>query len=307
MKNAFILIRASLLMIITYSCVETIDFDNDASTSELVVIGIINPDSLIKVHLSQSVSVLDYDSYVVVQDKEIEIFENESYTETITHKKGGYYISESITPYSSATYNLKTTNDKNEIVTSSVTLPFLAEILNVEANIIDNNWVELQITFSDPVHIKNYYRISLEEITGPDDSGDNSAATRKVVFKEIKLENNTFLNSMGSLPGNEINQDYSAPNKYCIFSDQIINGSVYTLKIQTQYRFAPGKPDYSFVVNLQALSEGYYNYLKTISAQNAFAKNNFMEPVSIYTNIRNGVGIWGAVVPSKKVITLIKQ
>jgi len=46
-------------------------------------------------------------------------------------------------------------------------------------------------------------------------------------------------------------------------------------------------------IKLYSISEGYYNYKKSVQEWNKNKDNPFTEPVIIYSNVVNGMGILG--------------
>jgi hypothetical protein len=57
------------------------------------------------------------------------------------------------------------------------------------------------------------------------------------------------------------------------------------------------------VVELQSISESYYQYLKSMTS-NGGGDDFFSEPVQVYSNITNGIGILGSYTQSSKVVEL---
>lgn len=45
-------------------------------------------------------------------------------------------------------------------------------------------------------------------------------------------------------------------------------------------------------LQINKVSPAYYNYKETLALQSSINNNPFAEPVSVYSNIRNGYGIF---------------
>lgn len=45
-------------------------------------------------------------------------------------------------------------------------------------------------------------------------------------------------------------------------------------------------------LQINKVSPAYYNYKETLAPQSSINNNPFAEPVSVYSNIRNGYGIF---------------
>jgi hypothetical protein len=93
----------------------------------------------------------------------------------------------------------------------------------------------------------------------------------------------------------------SSNSGYTLFTDDIFNGKTYDLKFNLNdditYYFQEMNTNhlgfYVITVELQSLSQDVYYYMKSLSLSNANSGGLFMEPVPIYNNIDNGLGIFG--------------
>lgn len=50
---------------------------------------------------------------------------------------------------------------------------------------------------------------------------------------------------------------------------------------------------YRVIIELQSISKDLYYYIKSIDGANNITSGLFTEPVQVYSNINDGVGIWG--------------
>ncbi len=293
-----------VLIVISWSCEKIIDFNSDDVRAKMVINSVLCPDDLLVVSLMESNSVLGDNTYTSLDDRTVQVFKDNSLIETLIYGNNGNYFSENIYPTVGESYDLKVLNNGEEELTAKATVPIPIEIISVDTEMVKNDtWVELFITFKDPVNAGNYYKLSLEEKIKKDHSLVKGSANNDslVSYKWIDLDQNAFLSSMGAVPNDGIVQDITF-NKYYIFSDQIIDGKTFTLRVSTPIRLPDNNEPYSMVVNLQSLSEDYFYYLKSKTLYDALSNNSFVEPIGIMSNINNGMGIFGAMAPSKKEI-----
>jgi len=313
-----------LLALLVVSCEKVLDYDTGDYEPEVVVNSVINPDSLLTVHLSQTISILDSSEIQNITDRQIEVYEDDQRVETLTHSHDGYYLSAGIYPEEGRTYKLKIPASGGE-VSASTTVPVPVEILSADTRFIDvTNWFVVKVTFADPPGEPNYYQISLlpraEVYVYLDGSHIYTASlTRQTV---IDTKYSSFLHSMGILPEGSPIEDILI-NKYGIFSDQLIDGETCTLNAKTPYYF-PGKIEQIIDINpdtipegvtyqidwymdvyLQSLSRSYFDYLKSRNLHDVVAGNVFFEPMGIISNIRNGIGIFGSYAGSRKSLPII--
>ena len=85
-------------------------------------------------------------------------------------------------------------------------------------------------------------------------------------------------------------------HSFGIFSDSIFQGREYTLNVCVRQRrgvdsWTGIEPERYLKVELESLSQSYYNYLRSIELSQG--TDYFSEPVKIYSNIDNGFGILG--------------
>jgi hypothetical protein len=127
----------------------------------------------------------------------------------------------------------------------------------------------LNITINDNGSESNYYRISLfyyDDITA-------TWNTLLPVTRDAAIENEAIVSDNGSW----------------VFSDRTFNGNQKNIAFITPFGYALGTPKYLAVT--ESLNDPYYKYFQSIENYKAGA-GVFGEATPIYSNIRNGVGIW---------------
>lgn len=93
----------------------------------------------------------------------------------------------------------------------------------------------------------------------------------------------------------------SSWNQYGIFSDELINGKEYELNFyqstgySDEYEFRPELGEFrDYTIILQSITRDMFLYLKSIDLQEFNDDLPFTEPVPIYNNVENGLGIFGS-------------
>lgn len=80
-----------------------------------------------------------------------------------------------------------------------------------------------------------------------------------------------------------------------IFKDDLFNGKTQTLSAVPSFGLTSPTAPYKYLIQLRNMSEQYYKYLTTLQryrdAQD-FNSGLFTEPVVVFTNVANGLGIW---------------
>lgn len=137
----------------------------------------------------------------------------------------------------------------------------------------------LTVNLNDNGSKNNYYRISLfyyDDVTAVYN-------TLMPVTRDAAIENEAIVSDNGSW----------------VFSDRSFNGQQKSISFITPFGYALGSPKYMVVT--ESLNEEYFKYFKSIEDYKAGA-GIFGEATPIFTNIRNGVGIWAGSTISRDTI-----
>lgn len=145
---------------------------------------------------------------------------------------------------------------------------------------------KLTATFQDDPDSENYYSFKILQVGTPDtlifdEDGDGDLDTL--------IYTNTFFASMES---DDINAEYVGdyPNEL-LFSDKNFNGQEYSFELLAQIW---GQTD-SLVLSYESISESDFYFRQSyINYLNAQDFGFFSEPVTLYSNIENGLGVFRA-------------
>jgi hypothetical protein len=168
----------------------------------------------------------------------------------------------------------------------------------------DNSGLDIFFTLSDPAGIENFYLIELLQSPGyyvdfifdpvigefVSDTIYNDAAPQQLFLSTsdqvLLSEANNFADG-GELYGSTF-----------FFSDRLFDGN--TRKFQVRLDFYSGTADLE--IRLTSASRSYWQYRRTIDLYDNSIDDPFSEPVQIFTNIDDGLGIWAGFSASSVVI-----
>lgn len=171
----------------------------------------------------------------------------------------------------------------------------------------DSEWtyeykvLKTQISFKDPANEDNFYRLIVDQQYGMY-AGDKSTPYDNSVPILLSSNNHiTWFVSNDPLLNTSEEEGFIDPysgNEYNIFSDEIINGKDYELsfelnfgnEIDTSYN-----EFFHYNIQLQTISEEYYLYLQSYAKHKMVDGDFFSEPVIVYSNVLNGLGVFGAI------------
>lgn len=334
MKNTYIQLAITLLLtVFIVSCETEIEFNGKETAPSMVINSILNPDSAIKVHITKSKFFLDLDGpFDPITNATVQLYANDKLIEALNSTGNGYYTG-TYKPFPGDIIKIIARNNEFDNVYSSTEIPVTASITSVDTTstttktspliysgsyndegylntdtvgTISEKKIKFTINIADRANYKNFYRLKVKH--------------RSYYDNGTYSEHNTYFNSedlvFGSTSETELFEEENT-NYYHEFNDNLFDGKTYglTFSISTfQYNYFPGKEPkddpwspttikQEILINIESISPSYYYYLNSRAKNNAYIEI-FSEPVQIYNNIVNGIGILGAYNTSITVIRM---
>ncbi|MEA3450427.1 MAG: DUF4249 domain-containing protein [Bacteroidota bacterium] len=279
-----------LLSISLSSCTKQISIIFPQQTPKLVVNSIFTNDKVIMVNLSQTI---EYNSTkkIKITNAECKLFCNDEFIEVLENHKNGLYTS-SIIPETGKNYKISISCDGFESVSANSYIP------------------------EYPNEFK--YNTIPSVIFDPDDGLGVFYTNASIYIEDITTQNNFYQLKLNlKIKGNSP-LSYSEIHRYrsddpiivsegiqayqpniLLFSDKLINGQNSTINFQHAF---PETFDDTvlLIIETKSLTQDYFNYLKSsiIQTNHQSSTNNILaigEPIEIYTNIKNGYGIFSGV------------
>ena len=312
------------LAILTFfgvSCTEEISFTGEKIDPKIVIYSLLQPDSVITVSVAKSHAVFE-ERYVPKQitDAVVKLYRDGELIETLTWVEPepqpeyypvtpySKYVSQGVKPVYGSTYRIEVEIAGMKKASGEVMLPDIVPVVSLDTveemqpgGIILK---EVKVRFRDPGGINNFYRIAARTTEGiyyGDKTAPWSPEVPVTIFgsdRSYASDNDPVVNPRKEeqdLLGMEIQ------NTYHLFSDELISGKDYALTLEMNNRL-PDTDYYEFSVfnfELQSITEDLYMYLRTSSAHMQTNDAFITEPVLVYTNIENGLGVVGALSSSR--------
>lgn len=312
------------------SCETEIDFETEMMKSKITVNAFIANDSTAEVSLSRNSSINNLGSNEIVKDAEVFLYEEEELKEQLTLKEitianpyvhymegqpdsltNYYYLSTSKTQ-AGKSYRIEVKDSTGETITAGTTIPQPVQISSIDTTVdlVEmGNVIEVRINFNlrftDPENETNFYRIGVSYLAGFQSltiNDDDTIYYIQTSYREI----GTNLGKDDPILSSENNDANSilfgsSGNTYNIFTDKKVNGK--EIEITFYLSFAMAKEAKNLFtkdigeflqakIQLHSISSDEYYYLSSIDNQEFNDLLPFVEPVSIYSNIENGNGIF---------------
>ena len=294
MKNFLYFFTFSMLFA---SCDIVVDLDISEHKRVLVVNSILTTDSIINASISHSVGAFDASSISYVNNATLEVYEDGvllgemdeqaslSYDST-GELDSTYVYNFNQNPVAGKIYSYEIAHPEYEAVRAETTVP--AEVkLNVnDVTLLSEQDYEkhyrVRFSFNDAAEV-NFYRLRLRNpntYSGFDYFESNDASI--ISSAGVQSDGATF-------SGDE-----------ALFDDEMFNGTEKEISIDffdyKSFWFEEEGVEVQFILELTSVSESYYTYIRSLRAhydnQDQFIFAG--EPVQVFTNIENGLGVLGS-------------
>lgn len=275
-----------LLLIGFSSCTKQVEINLQNIKQEYGVNCLFSPEKSIELYGFKT-SLITESTLQFVDDFEVELFENDSLLWLGDSSEAGKY---SIPVYlePNKEYKIVAKNKEGVSISASDFVPSKVSILTatylfpVYEDMYGSKFGKVALSFNDISDIKNYYEIIIL-------SGDSSVNyTFDINSFVINLDNENDPNPPGSI----------------LFTDELFEGEKLDLNI---FVYAYNEP----IIVLRNVSRNYYEYRKSITAhiynQNSQRDDVYnlfkSDPLELYSNVSNGLGIFAAFSQDVKVCT----
>ncbi|MCK9498675.1 MAG: DUF4249 domain-containing protein [Bacteroidales bacterium] len=299
------IIFTSIVFII--ACEKTIEIDIEDTKPKLVLNAELNPDSTIKVNITRSRHILDNAMITNVEDAQVKIYEDEIFIGNLIYDKNGNYRL-NYKPKKGKNYKIIVEHPNYETVKATSFIISKIENISIDTSSTydeyGNSITNLNIKFKDPANEKNYYMLKLRDkykteiwdysiividtiYTGPDTTIVN--ISQGAFTYEYSTEVVYF-------SSNDINLDED--NYFAgvlAISDELFDGKEYLLKTSFDANYTYYSTDTSLIyIDFYSISQDYYKYIKSRNKYTYSVGDPFSEPVMVFTNVENGLGILGS-------------
>ncbi len=271
---------------------------------------IFQPDSVFKVTLSKTRKILSNDPVTDMDNAFIRLSQGNTVIDTLVFQDGAYFSD--LFPSIGEDYRINIDIEGFETLQANDKIPKAPNLIS--ASFKDSVYTDsegyflsqAEIVFRDDPNEENYYELILEQLYDEEEWIQlfgmvvPYASTVKVYFD---LETNDLvIENEGQLALYAF--------EYPVFSDELFNGETYAMRANYGSTWASANnPNSNLVVILRSVSKDYYTYRKSLTAhietQFSDVWDGVVEPASMFTNIKNGYGIFAGY--SQVIDTIYKE
>lgn len=307
----------TVIFIALLSCTKTIDFEHESYANQVVVNGVISPDRHFSVSIQKSNSIMTKSNVFQSIEGSMDLYEDDVLIKKFPKQLGGF-SAQDIYPKPGKTYKMVISSEGKEVVTET-TIPDKVEILSIDTSSVKSpggsRFFFYKVKFKDSPG-DDYYQVAVHNLTLRRIETLNQVQKKEVSYSLqskyywIMTEDPVFKSVYNNF-GDEDVIDIGPRNDYFIFPDDYFDGKEYTLQLSisknifTYYGsgayyqpYGGGPNNKNDIISerttlyVHRLSKDFYNYMKSLKLYDHYRDFPFAEPVPVYSNVKNGVGIF---------------
>ena len=303
-----ILVVSSLL-----SCEKTLKFDDEGLANQLVLNSIISTNKDFTASLTKSRSILGNtnNSGGLMAEGSLDIYLNDELIRNL-NSPTGYFTTSGINPKAGDSYRI-VINSNGKQLEAITKIPNQSEVSSIDTSTVSNEfgqWTNYKVNIKDPSG-EDYYRLVLMTermsfYTAKDSLGNDKRHYLVNTSQWLFGSDDPVFKSLYNNFGQDV-IDAGPKNNYSIFTDDYFQGKEYSLKFWVFDGYngggygnsEPGNPNLTSgiiykrdIIHVQKLSKELFNYLKYLNLYDFYHGNPFSEPVQVYSNVKNGIGIF---------------
>ena len=294
----------TLILSLFISCELVVDIDLPEFKPSLVINGTISPaNTMVYFDLSQDKDILnDSWEFETVSNADISLFQGSTLVGKLSEFEPGKYSLEYLGEVGKS-YTIKAEKNGYQPIEATTTVPKELPILEVKtASIQVSEYGERKCRLTFEIDDKlglDYYDVKLLVFYSYQDSYYDMDKDTVVYGEVVEGWTEDYFDFVGAdFDEFEVGSDNHQ------FSDELFDGRRKEFQIefysyQNYYYEGDGTGKESsdtlkYILMARKLDEDYYKYLKSSSVQDYMGDSPFTEPVQVYSNIKNGYGIFGS-------------
>lgn len=269
------------------SCKKVIDMELPATDPKIVVNSFFTENSLLKVHLSESIGILE--NIIPEYPDAIVILRKNNITIDTLYFQSGYYYSHILAELNK--------NYALEIIVPGRESVFCEDLIP-EKTLLQGFVCNDSVLIDEDGFIINELKLDFQDFSGPS-------------FYEVELSANYIIDNNGTSIWFMKNSDPIITStglldynpRTLIFTDKMFDGKHCSVKI---YFATRAYADYSLKITFRSVSESYYKYKEKqfayLFSLDSDIFSGMSEPINLFSNITGGYGIFAGYTSDEKVL-----
>ena len=286
------LIFLALAAVLFCGCEKEIPLDQEEVKPKIVVNAVFHGNDTIWIHISESRNILYEGNLPSIINANAQLLDaNDNIIDNFTHAGEGYYYIANYLLIEGEIYKINISAPDFPTVFATSSIPsqlYIEQVDTIRKG--DNMYYEIQ--FTDNPNQINYYELEVSKLTSwyePFIMDSIYSYETWCCTKEVFIQN-----------GNAASDGVKCLESL-MFTDNSFNGQTKTI---TAYRNIEQEDSTIIIINLKSLTEDFYKYRLSRSKYQEMQGSPFAQPVQVYSNINNGLGIFGSYASSQYTLVI---
>lgn len=303
------------LLLLINACTKELPFPDADDNPLLVVNSLFNPDTIFQLHLSESCHIQKIDCTLKnIEDAQVNLKDaNGTLLTSLIYEGNGIYSPSNFSIDNNTTYQLEinhsTLGQKPLTAQSKVPKDFTCNFIDKEETVVNGAVVwAFEVEIVDNPDEENYYILEgyFDILDGEHDEGALNEVNGYIephfghFSNDINAENNSLTSGFDYIT-------YPLRNVY--LPDKNFNGQTYRTQfgVKDWDLLFGGFEEVNAHVFVKSVSKEMYEYLKSLELNALSQGNIFSEPVQVYSNLNNDIGIFAGYTQKTFIIDLPKS
>ncbi len=300
-----------ILILMINSCETDVEIPIEYTEPKIVLNAFFGPDDSAKVWLTASKYIYDNSNLKTIEDAQLSVTDIDGNEFPLSHLSDGWYYNDAWVPEAGNEYTIVANHPNYETASAKSIVPesvsFSSLAFGDWLTINEDGWTErmrkISVRFQDPPG-KDFYLLRFTNYSYWIYYDYNSFETGDTIWEEypvdVRVQNNE-----GGL------NSYTYRNTFP-FTDVLFNGSEYLFEgYLNEYLFCSYGAEESskyLKVSLYKIPEDYFYYYTSLENYQTSGDLFFMsQPVQVYTNVNNGLGIFAGYTSNIDSLLIVKE
>jgi hypothetical protein len=271
------LVLIAMLTLVASSCEQDIHLTIPPNQAKLVVNSGVNPDSTLKVYVGRTVRLFDKTTTKEVDNAAVTVTTDDG--SIVLHSQGSGLYTSTVKPLAGKMYAIEVKAEGMATVTSNCTVPprpTAGDVTISEVESAGKTFTQVEFILNDPAETDDYYIVEMRRATNDSDL----PAGKNLLYYDLTTKD-IFCENVSK-------DEYS---RQLLFHDTSFNGKMKKIAFSIEGSIA-GTAETECIV--KRCSNDFWEYKRTLSLYEKNINSPFSQSFQVYTNIANGVGIFGA-------------
>lgn len=288
-----------LLTVLLSSCEKEVEIAKKDSNKCIVANALITENQPIEVMVSRGIDYVGGRNSLAMNNANLFVYHNDTLLEEINGTNDGGFYYTSVVPKANETYTIKVDCQHYPTATATATIPNPVQIEVLQADSVHvylddyysdyESYSNVVVSITDTTSDLRYYLITATGYYCPNNNPDTIKTHSLTLICNNATAKTTSMTDILNHMFESSDVEHVQTKEYILLSNKDWHGSSATISFEVRHSSAI-PPD----INVMSFTEDYYKYF----IAKEYLKNSddedfmFSEPVNVYSNVHNGLGLF---------------